>query len=160
MASDFVELKGFPMPPSDNALKTPLIIKGKSRTVKSAEYRLFERAAQSWAMRNQEHLNKARELTLKCAPGWALKVDRVYWFQKSTIVRKTSDKKTGAQAGEPKCNDTFNRVKALHDVVATLLGIDDKFFWRGDTDKRVLKHILLPECVDIKISLTDMFLGY
>ncbi len=151
-----VELKSFPMPPSDNGLKTPIYVGGKPRMIKSRDYHDFETEARIWMMKNDEQIEKARQLIQKTGPGWALKVDRVYWFHRDTVVRKTASKKTGARIGEPKQNDTFNRIKALHDALAQILGIDDKWFWAGETHKKILKHIAFPECVDVTLSLVDM----
>lgn len=156
MIDDMAELRSFPMPPSDNALKVPLIIGGRSRTVKSADYREYEYEVKTWAIRNQESLSKARDLTLKLQPGWALKLELIYWFQRTTVIQKSDSKKTGTKAGDPKRHDVTNRIKALNDALFAILGCDDKYVWQCNVIKKVLSHVAFPECVDITLSLVDM----
>lgn len=145
------------MPPSDNALKTPVIVRGKPRSRKSDEFEAYEFTALIWSKRHQEVLEKAREFTLQCQPGWALRLDRVFWFQASNIICQNDGRKgSTTKAGDPKMNDTFNRIKALHDVLGRLLGIDDKWIWSGNTEKKILKHPAFPEGVDLTMSLVDM----
>lgn len=152
-----IEIHGFPMPPSDNKLKTPALIRGKPRSRESSEYSAYKFAALIWSKKNHEAIEKAREFTLQCQPGWAIKIDRVFWFKADSVICISDGKKgSTTRAGDPKRNDTFNRIKALHDVFSALLGLDDKWFWAGNTEKKILSHPAFPECVDITLSLVDM----
>ncbi len=129
------------MPPPDNQLKG--MNYRTKQTFKSKIYKDYEADVGAWALMNQEQLNMVRELTNKCSPWNYLQVDQLYNFHQETIITKD---------GNPKSNDTFNRPKALCDVLKQLLGIDDKWFWCGALNKQISPNGL-PEYVDITFSI-------
>lgn len=138
-----IEIKGFPLPPSANALY--LNIPGRGRC-KSAALTKYESDVRFWCLRNQHQMNLARELTIGVGPGVFLKVSKMFFMKKKSILKKD---------GTPKRNDTSNRIKALEDVLSKLLGIDDKWFWAGTYDKRPTPNPALPEHVDIRLELYE-----
>lgn len=73
-----------------------------------------------------KELQNARELTIGTGPCRFIHIDTVFYMQRSRIFTK---------AGTPKRNDTSNRLKALHDALAKMLGIDDSYFWSCSADK-------------------------
>lgn len=68
----------------------------------------------------------ARQLTMATGPRRFMHVDTVFFMLRGRILCKD---------GTPRRNDTSNRLKALHDVLAEILGIDDSFFFSGSYDK-------------------------
>lgn len=122
---DVVNLEGFPLPPSVNNLYLTI---GKRR-VKAGDYRLFERAVMVWMKRNAEALDYARQLTILTGPKRFIHIDTMFYMKRERIFCKD---------GRPKRNDTSNRIKALHDALATILGLDDCYFWSGGYDKQAV----------------------
>lgn len=118
-------LSHFPMPPSVNRLHRAV----KGRVIKSAEYRSYENEVRTWMLTHQKELQKARDLCQKVSALKFVHIDTIFEFHKSAILTKEN---------KPKRNDTSNRLKALHDVLAAILGIDDCYFWSGNFDKTVI----------------------
>lgn len=141
------EIKGFPLPPSANALYA----NSDRGRFKTAAYKSFEQTVHYWALKNQHILNVVREMTLDIGPGEALRVDRIYHFRPHKII--TKDKK-------PRRNDTSNRIKCLDDVLGLLLGIDDSYFWEGSYTKRPITVEGLEEGVDVRFSIVSMTESY
>jgi Holliday junction resolvase RusA-like endonuclease len=119
---DIVTLSGFPMPPSVNNL---YISMGRRR-VKAPSYRAFERQVLQWMMLHAQELDLARKLSTMTGPQRFIHIDAVFFMHRSRILCKD---------GRPKKNDTANRIKALDDALAQILGIDDCYFWSGSYDK-------------------------
>jgi Holliday junction resolvase RusA-like endonuclease len=137
-----VILKDMPIPPSANALWTPI---KKGKMVRSAQYNVYERMVIHWANFNQTSLNMARILTTKLQPGQAIHIERTYYFPREQVLTKET-KKTKSR---PKRNDTSNRIKAADDAISALIGIDDCYFWDG-THKKV--------AIDSEIGFMDVTL--
>lgn len=139
------EIRGFPMPPSANGLYS-----NNSRTGgrhKSEKYSAYEDEVRLWMYKNNHQLDIARRMLQDLGHGEVLLVDRTYFFKAYRIISK---------AGKPLRNDTTNRIKALDDVLALILGIDDSYFWDGDHKKRPSSHVALGEYVDIKFSSIEL----
>lgn len=119
---EIVNLVRFPLPPSANALYATV---GRRR-VKSVSYRLFLRAALNWMKFNSAAIDEARALTTLTGPNRFIHIDTVFYMPRGRIFCKD---------GRPKRNDTSNRIKALHDALAEMLGIDDCYLWSGSYDK-------------------------
>lgn len=103
---------------------------GRQIRVKSKEMRLWERQFMAWAMQHTLAIRYGKEW-LEKNPGKLLDIQCDFYFQRRSIF--TLD-------GKPKRNDTSNRLKALHDQVATALAIDDSLFFDGRFRKRMLKN--------------------
>lgn len=136
-----VEIKGFPLPPSANELYAN--IPGRGR-IKTEALKSFEAEVHYWSMKNQHLLLPARELCQSIGPGCFIRLHKFFYFRPHKILTKS---------GEPRKNDTSNRIKALEDVLAKLLGIDDKWFWAGNYDKGPVLHPAIPEGVDLRLEL-------
>lgn len=95
---------------------------------------------------NHEQLDQARVITLECRARRFLHVDAIFKFHEKNILTKD---------GKPQRNDTSNRIKALHDVLAAILGIDDSYFWSLACDKKVTLDTQ-DECVDVTIVVADL----
>ena len=67
-----------------------------------------------------------------------------FWFLRENVL---------TQKGLPKRNDVSNRIKALHDQLSQLLGIDDCWFWGVTACKRVLRPGKRIEYVDVIVTL-------
>lgn len=145
MILEQITLKDLPMPPSANNLHAT-IWKTKRR-VRTKEYNIYEQMMNLWASTHQVQLNNARQLTIALKKDQAIRVDRTYWFQRSSVLTKT---------GEPKRNDTSNRIKALDDSLSALLGIDDKYFWEGSFEKLIVPSGDHPGWVDVTLTIINI----
>ena len=115
------------MPPSCNAPYRLFHVNGIVKRAKGKEQVAFEKDVTLWAMANSALVKHARA-ALESRHEARLVVDRMFCFPLHEIVCKD---------GQVKKNDTTNRIKALDDAIATVLGIDDKNFWSGSFDKAV-----------------------
>lgn len=148
------------MPPSVN---TAFYTDRQTQTRhKSSEYRSYERECSSWALRNAHALGRARDLTLKTGPGAFLSVDHTFYFLAGDILmladsRTVRPGERRKRRGDPKKNDTSNRIKILDDCLGRLLGIDDCFFWDGSYRKRIARPEFGPY-VDTALTLVTPFI--
>lgn len=150
-----VILKSFPMPISVNKSYRNLSFKGRPGRVKTKYYLEFQRQASLWAMANTANILEARALAKKLGSGYVFKVNYFFWFHKDTILMKNPG--LTKRRGDPKANDSENRLKPLSDVLFAILGVDDCWLWSGSFDKGVLKDQNMSECVDIEIKLVQLF---
>ena len=74
----------------------------------------------------------------------AIKIDRWYFFPERTIFNLNN--------GQLKKMDTSNRNKALDDALATMLGIDDKYFAAGTEEKISCPDISDPGMCVVRLS--------
>lgn len=116
-------IEKFPIPPSVNGLYAHV----RGRMVKTKAYRDYDRDVYKWITHNQVQLVGARNFVKGFTEKYVLNVDTRFYMNKKSIVCKS---------GKPKRNDTSNRIKALHDVLGSIiLGVDDSYFWSGLFDK-------------------------
>lgn len=120
----------FPMPPSSNQIYEPIQKRfGGVGIRKSKVYKKYEGQVIQWLIANQSQIKEIRTFVQSITPH-VIHVDAKFWMPKKEIV--TAD-------GKPKKNDTANRLKALHDVLSTLIiQIDDSYFWSGGFSKEAL----------------------
>lgn len=139
-------LLALPLPPSANSLYAYRKVRlGAQRgKIKTKEYRAFEKRMQDWALINGRQLQVAKEFIQKLNKHSVLDIKTVFYFQSKRIWTKD---------WRPKRLDTSNYLKALHDVVASLLDIDDCYFWNGSYEKIALGDAHTPEHVDVIISM-------
>lgn len=114
-------LKRIPLPPSSNQLYSSR----RGRLIKSIEGRGYEAAINLYAIRNFKILDKIKS---ELKPDDTLKIDRYFVFHKPRIISKNL---------EYKKLDATNRIKCADDGLSKLLGIDDKQFISGITEKVV-----------------------
>lgn len=134
---EIASLLRFPLPPSANALYASI---GKRR-VKTAVYKKFEHAARYWMLKHSSEINDARTLTLDTGSQRFIHIDTVFFMERKNIICKD---------GTPKRNDTSNRLKALHDVLSQILGLDDSYFFSGSYDKVAVDD---PSLVGVDITM-------
>lgn len=87
---------------------------------------MFERNALAWMKCHSVEVDQARQLTTLTGSRQFIHIDTVFFMLSSRILCKD---------GKPKRNDTSNRLKALHDAIGQILGIDDSYFWSCSCDK-------------------------
>lgn len=135
-------IDGFPLPPSVNGLYAWV----QGRMVKSKEYRDYEKKVHSWLVDNQEQIKSVRQF-IKNLGLQVIHIDSVFHITKHEII---------CLNGKPKRNDTANRLKALHDVLASfILGIDDSYFWSCAADKIAVDG-KSSACVNITLKLRNI----
>lgn len=141
-----IELKDLPIPPSANSLHFNRKETGGFGRGRTSAYQNYLNQMRIWSNLNQHSLSLARAITLDLRPGQALRIDQAFFFTKESILSKS---------GVPKRNDVFNRIKALHDALSQLLGIDDKMFWEGYTTKRLVPNEMLPPYCHVRIRVVE-----
>jgi Holliday junction resolvase RusA-like endonuclease len=80
----------------------------------------------AWMKYHAQELDNGRRLTTLVRSKQFIHIDTIFYMHRSRILCKD---------GSPKRNDTSNRLKALHDALAQILGIDDSYFWSVSADK-------------------------
>lgn len=123
-----VKWEGFPLPPSSNNMYATV---GKRR-IKSVQMRQFESAVLRWSYARRKGIDWMMAAFKDLEATEAIRIDATFYFERSRILCKD---------GTPKRNDTSNRIKALHDVISELTGIDDSWFWSGSFDKFPVDHV-------------------
>ncbi len=131
--------KNFPMSPSVNEIYSNVAGRGR---IKTPIYRCFERDAMIWNMKNSLLVQDCQKKISEMPISQAIRVNRVFSFPVTSILNKL---------GRPKRNDTANRIKALDDAMAAILGVDDCIFWSGSEDK-----VIGPLCVHIEFISIDI----
>lgn len=132
-----------PIPPSSNN-QYILVRRGrKTYHVPSEELKTFKKEMASYAVFNR----KAFEFNKGVVGAWVgegclLEVKAEMFFEHSRIFCKD---------GSPKKFDVSNRLKALHDQLALLLDIDDKWFFKVFASKSPVAS-QLNEKVVVQIS--------
>lgn len=117
-------LKRIPIPPTSNNLYASV----RGRLIKSIEGRKYESALKLYSIRNFKILDKIKS-NLK--PSDSLRVDCFFIFHKNRIISKK---------GEYKKLDVTNRIKALHDAISDMVGIDDKQFISVGCEKIICEN--------------------
>lgn len=111
-------LSGLPLPPSSNNQYKTVLMRGKMLRVPSADYKKFKADFGAWLYENKRAVEAAREKIAPLADA-GLKCSVFLGFAACRLV---------SQKGKFKRLDVSNRMKALHDIVADALGIDDSCF--------------------------------
>lgn len=124
-------ITNFPVPPSVNKLYAHIPHNGGMRMIKTRDYRDYERLVYLWLTNNRDQVKGTRDL-VRAIGEQVLHVDSTFHMGRGEIVCKN---------GKPKRNDTSNRLKALHDVLSSVIvGIDDCYFWSGSFSKVVIEN--------------------
>lgn len=129
-----VKLTSIPMVPSMN-MAYPSNRFG--RRFKSKEFKEWEREFSCWCLSHAEEVNHARKLFSKPKPSHIVRIDSEFYFPREEII--TLD-------GRPKRNDSSNRLKILHDGIATAIWLDDCHFFDGYFIKRPIESSLPGYC--------------
>lgn len=142
-----LEIKGMPMPPSQNqAYANSFNGSGRGR-YKTQAYKTYEQEMEYWSHKNNYILDMARRMCSSLQIGEAIQIDATFNFMEHKIITKKN---------EPKKNDSSNRLKILHDVIAHHLGIDDKYFWDGSFRKRAIKIAGMQDYCDVTLSIISI----
>jgi len=120
-------LTNIPMPPSTNHLYASIKTRGRIIRVKSQEYKSWEKEFFAWSVVYRAQIKAVKEWALEqTSRNCTIRLDRYFWFCRSDIVCKD---------GTPKKLDVTNRIKAIDDAIAKLIGIDDSWYWSGYISK-------------------------
>lgn len=134
-------IEKLPLPPSANEMyetrafrkkkiskKTGDIYTGiVTSKYKSDSLTIFQLQCKDFRNRNLSKVYQIREILMKwISQGFVLRVDSWFAFEHSRIWTKD---------GQPQVLDADNRRKALQDGLATILDIDDKWFFSGNVEK-------------------------
>ena len=112
-------LKRFPLSPSSNAMYASV----NGRLIKSAEARRYEASVDMYGLKEFKVLDQFKE-TIK--PTDVFHVDMYFIFTKDRLVSKKDTIKR---------LDATNRLKASHDGLSKILGVDDCRFITGSYHK-------------------------
>lgn len=116
-------LLNFPMPPTAN--EQLAVYRG--RMMKTSKARLFDSMIERYRLKNNKILLGLREDLLKdLENGFLLRVDTYFCFSYERLITKKATIKT---------IDTNNRIKSTLDAVSKAIGIDDKYFVSGYSEK-------------------------
>ena len=147
-----VVIRDFPIPPSDNALKIPVRRYRKGGRMgdnkiltfsDSKEYISFKSAVNLWFCRHgQAQTPQFQKIKAWVAAGQVLAIFCDLRLHRETIWTK---------ANAPKRYDAPNRLKALHDTLSKLIGIDDKVFFQTIIEKVEIPVVKM-ECFDLIIG--------
>lgn len=158
-SGEHFQFSNLPMPPSVNTQYFPRIINNKfgkqvSRQIPTAKLEAFKTLVEKdWYMTNLVLANKARSTAQSwLRDGKYIGVLQVCAFPYFDIF---------TQNGLPQTMDATNRIKALHDCLANVLGIDDKYFYSSGVIKVETKR-KTPWCACIffpvdHVGITDLF---
>lgn len=111
-------LKKYPLPPTSNNLYSSV----NGRLIKSKIARLYEFEVFNYSLRNINLINKIKNDFINCE----LKIDTYFIFNKKRLISKENNLKK---------IDASNRIKACHDSLSKITGIDDKNIISGHFEK-------------------------
>jgi len=124
-AAYFMDL---PMSPQSNNMYATL---PDRRRIPSKELKLYQRMMQEWALKNQFIAQTARKRCQEIVnSGNFLFVEAHFFFKKEKVFTKV---------GGVKKMDVSNRIKAMHDCVSEIIGVDDCYFWSVSAQKNILE---------------------
>lgn len=112
-------LKRFPLPPSSNQLYASV----NGRFIKSTEGRKYDAAVDKYAIREYKILDQFKEMIKETD---VFNVDMYFVFSRDRLItKKETIKKL----------DATNRLKASHDGLSKIIGVDDCRFITGSYHK-------------------------
>lgn len=112
-------LKRFPLPPSSNQLYASV----NGRFIKSTEGRKYDAAVDMYAIREYKILDQFKEMIKETD---VFNVDMYFVFSRDRLItKKETIKKL----------DATNRLKASHDGLSKIIGVDDCRFITGSYHK-------------------------
>lgn len=144
----FATLSNFPMPPTVNKQLTRA--RFHRGFIKTPVARLFDVEVDQFHKSNMDDIVKLAGLMQDyLAKGFGFTVQTTFYFPESKILTKK---------GNLKKIDASNRIKATHDALSKMIGVDDQYFIGGSFDKQINKVSpeTKPEFSNIKISLIKL----
>ena len=130
--------KKVPLPPSSNNQYISILRHGKIIRASSKELTTFKKNMEWYWIEHNNQLKIAREIF----SGLPLSIHVDFFFEKSRLISKK---------GHLKRLDVSNRLKAIHDALASALLIDDCFFVRISAEKYAVSN-KQEECAMITIE--------
>lgn len=136
----------FPISPSENNCYPSMVNKRTGRAFRfpSRELKAFQAAAKAWAEPRASIIAQAK-LGLLPSPRAQIRIDLYIAFTPSRLFTKD---------GRRKQLDASNRIKPIHDALADILGIDDRFFYTGQSEAVLADGG--SECVLVKMRLAPV----
>lgn len=148
-------LKSLPIPNSVNRGFAAV----RGRLIKTAEARKFDQEIAIWLYsQNNKTLSNIRALAKNAVSNnKMLQVDRYFIYPKHKLFTKEKKSKGLIVPESPKKIDADNRVKPLLDAVAKIIGVDDKYFFSGHTEKMVSEDTSLQNtCIVVVYSFDPL----
>lgn len=142
MTMNTVIFSNLPIPPSSNNQYCMKKIGGRIRHIRSRELREFRDQMAKYAQQHAEQVLLSRQLVAQwLKTSRPLEIECVFFFHRHRLISKQNKFKK---------LDVSNRLKAAHDCIAEMLGIDDSAFFRVVGEK-ALCHDTLNEhfCFEI-----------
>lgn len=146
-----VWFRGFPMSPSENNMYPTVFSRHKKRFIRvpSADLRQFKKDAELWRLQNLGLVNQTRPIlkrTLATSEDALIRVDAYLCFPRDQVYTLKHKRKK---------MDASNRLKALHDALAEILQIDDRYFSTGISEPVAMTQLETP-CIQVNLSLSAM----
>lgn len=117
----------FPLPPSENQIYMNLPGRGRCATKELKDYK---KACSEWYLGADLKIKQA--IRSHKLHGHILRIDSQLYFARERIYTKD---------GRIKKMDVANRLKALHDQICEMIGIDDSQFFEVVIEKRVTEGV-------------------
>lgn len=150
------------MPPSINAAYRNISVPGVKGRAKTKEYRMFELAVATWVSSNPRQMQSMRLLCEGMDRTKVLFGQYRFYFPANEIIMQSDGKPPKAKPwdrprrkGEPKRNDTSNRIKCLEDALMKAVGFDDSFIWSAHYTKVPRDPNFPLSFVDLKFDLVN-----
>lgn len=137
-----VEWDDLEMPPSSNNQYILVRRGGKTFHVPSAKLKAYQNTMNSYPYRMKSFPSDQKRISEWIQLGYKLEVNALFLFHRKSLF--TVD-------GRVKKMDVSNRLKALHDSLAKLIGVDDSTFFRVSAEKSEI-DAEKPESVIVKIK--------
>ncbi len=134
----FILLTSLPMPPSSNN-QYILVRRGrKTFHAPSKELKQFKTAMLGWAFKEAGKISSDKMALIDwMSSGLVIECRAVFFFHKRILFTKKNS---------PKKMDVSNRIKACHDEVCKILGIDDSLFFKITAEKAICHDNLQEMC--------------
>lgn len=127
--SQMITMARVPMPPSSNNQYATIIRHGRPYHVPSAKLKVFQKEMARYGIEHSSMLPFYRDKVQYWLNDEKFLEVRVVFFFKKSQLFTLKDK--------PKKLDVSNRLKALHDMLSQLLGVDDSLFFKIAAEKTI-----------------------
>ena len=131
-----------PLPPSENEIYRNVPGVGRAAT---QELRNWRAQVKLWMLQNKSEVERVQSWVQALENPLVLDISSVFVFHQPRLWTKDN---------RPKRLDASNRIKALHDAVSEILGIDDKHLWSGSFEKMECAR-LEDQCTLVWISASE-----
>lgn len=126
-ADQVIRLFNLPMSPSSNTQYRTFRNQGKTYHAISKTYAKYKQSMHEYPFRFPYVFSQAKkQMGEWVRDGVKLEFHSVFFFKQKKIF---------TLEGRPQKLDTSNRIKALHDVVSEMLGVDDSMYFRIFAEK-------------------------